>query len=468
MNAPIFKQSAVVIDLDNTLIDTAVRKHAILSEVLNKNIDVADVRLDFDLKNFLGESSTENYKTFFSILESDQGIKSHPAPLFDGAKAAVDWLRAQGHKVVIVTCRPASCKAETMKELQDHSISVGENELQMPPAQENGQPMGDQAATKFKQKVLEELAEDYDVIATVGDRPSDISAGLAKHIPGVLLPNTLSKEQVRDYAKNRQVHICKTWVAVAAAIQLVDAGKRDSRALRDTLSSQYALWLRDIDEKCRTVVTVAAALSAVSGHYLLDSDVPLYFSILALFAFLCSVLSLVYAIRGFTSRSISRGAIPVRTRLGQWFSILVGVPARWMRIEGDAIDQYEKLQKATELEQSRVHLGLLFRRYPTLDSDARLNLRLFELYAANYSKLYAERLASQLLIIAVVLMVAGVIVSGVLVPIVSLFGVKEVLISTWRARTMKFEAALLLIGTFLVLAFAFWMAAERPKREARK
>ena len=31
---------------------------------------------------------------------------------------------------------------------------------------------------------------------------------------------------------------------------------------------------------------------------------------------------------------------------------------------------------------------------------------------------------------------------------------------------MEFEAALLLIGTFLVLAIGFWMAAERPKRAA--
>ena len=308
-----------------------------------------------------------------------------------------------------------------MKELQDRGIPVSENDLQMPSAQQNSQPMGDQAATDFKQKELAELAKDYDVIAAVGDRPSDISAGLAQQIPGILLRTTLSKEQVRGYADNRQVHICETWVAVAAALQLIDAGRRDSRALRDTLSSQYALWLRDIDEKCRTVVTVAAALSAISGHYLLDPAVPPYFSILALFAFLCSVLSMVYAIRGFTSRSISHGAIPVRTHLGQWFSILLGVPARWMRITGDAIDQYEELKKATELDQSRVHLHLLFRRYPTLDADARLNLRLFELYAANYAKLYAERLASQLLIIAVVVMVVAVIVSGVLVPIASFF-----------------------------------------------
>ncbi len=29
---------------------------------------------------------------------------------------------------------------------------------------------------------------------------------------------------------------------------------------------------------------------------------------------------------------------------------------------------------------------------------------------------------------------------------------------------MEFEAALLLIGTFLVLAIGFWMAAERPPK----
>ena len=69
---------------------------------------LADVKADFDLLNFLRDSSTKQYRNFFSILESPDGIKNHTAPLIDGAKDAVDWLRTQGHKVVIVTCRPAS------------------------------------------------------------------------------------------------------------------------------------------------------------------------------------------------------------------------------------------------------------------------------------------------------------------------------------------------------------------------
>jgi hypothetical protein len=49
----------------------------------------------------------------------------------------------------------------------------------------------------------------------------------------------------------------------------------------------------------------------------------------------------------------------------------------------------------------------------------------------------------------------------------ALFGDKEILISTRRIPTMMFEGLLVIVGTFVVLAFLFWKAAERPPRESR-
>jgi len=45
--------------------------------------------------------------------------------------------------------------------------------------------------------------------------------------------------------------------------------------------------------------------------------------------------------------------------------------------------------------------------------------------------------------------------------------IRKLLSTTWRIPTMVFEGLLVIVGTFVVLAFLFWRAAERPTGAAR-
>ena len=191
----------------------------------------------------------------------------------------------------------------------------------------------------------------------------------------------------------------------------------DIRDLRKTLTAQYASWLRDIDDKCRLTVMIAAVLLGISAKQLLDAPRGLSASLLCATAFL-SLLALIYGIRGYTARHTSgrRAGYPVKLKLEQWFSYLFNCPERWQYSEEDEIGTYKRLAAADPATQSNAHLQFFREKYGTEDPEVIANLRLFELRASNYHKLSCERVASKLLIGAIVLICVSVATTMVYHP----------------------------------------------------
>jgi len=100
--------------------------------------------------------------------------------------------------------------------------------------------------------------------------------------------------------------------------------------------------------------------------------------------------------------------------LKQWFAVFFDHPEKWKSVPNDAIREYEALKLADEATKTRAHTRFFRDRYKTLNPDSLLNMRLYEMRAANYAKVYPERISSKLLVFAIVL--AGAWVVGKATP----------------------------------------------------
>ncbi len=327
--------------------------------------------------------------------------------------------------MVVLTGRPEAIREATIKELNDGQVWTNDTELIMRPVDSSRE-----STPEFKIDAIRTLSRDRDIVTLVGDRPEDIRAAMASSIPCALYASTMTKAEKEEMKAENEVGltICDTWLEIGAAIDRFEAGTRQMAEFRSSFTDQYAKWLGDIDNKCRVIVTIAAALAALSGKLLLDvtevvdDETSNWIDKIEVapigVALLCSVLAMIYAIRAFTSRRTSgpvSGEI-ITPHVKQWIATLLGRPKRWTFLPSDAIAEFRKAHAGSELEKARAHFKFFYSRYQTHDPNSLQNLRLLELRASNYSKLYAERMASTLLIASVALLVLWIIfkfVSGV-------------------------------------------------------
>jgi len=182
--------------------------------------------------------------------------------------------------------------------------------------------------------------------------------------------------------------------------------------LRTEFTQQYAKWLGEIDTKCMIVVTIATIVSALSGKIVVDvidskvvTNYEWLMTLPALLSFVASILSMIYAIRAFSSRHTSgpKGTKTVIIRIKQYFGLLFTSFEQYVALPQDPINDYNNALLKTDQEKSDLHSHFFQSRYGTTDLDIIANMRMLELRATNYSKLYAERIASSLLILGIVM-----------------------------------------------------------------
>ncbi len=396
--------NAVVIDLDNTIVDTAVRKCAILNAQRGPSrsqVTVEEVRADFEMRQWI--TSGQDHAEVLRQLNSPAGVSTHVAPLFDGVAAVIRDIKQAQIKVVILTTRADALRDATLGELKRGGLDVEPSELLMFPGVPGVPEPPSEEAIEFKRAQLERLTKEYFVLGHVGDRPLDVMAAKRAGVIPILFSSTTSSEERRPL-KDRvpEMQECHSWVDVRNAILMAKGSAPEFEKLRQAFILQYGAWLRDIDEKCRITVMIAAVLVGVSGKQLLE-ETHVFLKVTLLLSLIASLLAVVYGIKAYTSRhtsgQLAGGA--VIPSLKQWIGYLLGRPEGWMYIEGDEVAQWKELCKSSESVQRNAHAPFFVGRYRTVSSEAMLNLRLFELRSSNYSKLYGERLASKLLIFAV-------------------------------------------------------------------
>lgn len=415
MDSRAMDRPALVVDLDNTILDTSHRKLVLLTRHFSdgESPTLEAVRADYRLTSVLGDPASDFYRAFFRELDSDAAISTVPAPPFDGAVRVLNSL--EWCDVFIVTGRPNTTKEATLKELANIGLETCAQHLICFDG-EMKEASREHLLTEFKAQVVRDLTSSREVVAVVGDQPSDFRAAQQNQVPCILLRSTLSRSEIEPLYREDHVglDVCESWAGIEARIAPLHEGAHEMRRLREMLTSQYSAWLKDIDDKARLVVTVAAAVATVSGSFLLrqagEAAPASRFCFVG--SLLLATVSMLYAIRAFTSRQIggAAGGKAVSVRARQWVAVLLGWPDRWTYREGDAIDEYRRLRDSSVTVQAQAHVQFFRRRYRTHHPQALLNLRMFEVRQMNYAKIYAERIASQLLVVSILSLVAGVIV----------------------------------------------------------
>lgn len=405
------KKPTVVIDIDNTIIDTAIRKKHILKQHFNFDVDIEDIRKDFYLIKCLGEETALSTK-FLTLLEDPTEIDNSPAPALCGAAETIQWLRDNAFNVIFLTARPESCRKATVRELLKENIDCSDECLFM---KDDTIPeiFTCKSAYEYKKAVYTRLSEKYKIIVGIGDRPEDAIAAQSQNIPAILIKTTTTKVDLKklDGGKTTGIELVNSWPEIVASIEQIRSGITQMEKLREVFITQYAKWLFDIDEKINTVVSISAIVSTISGHQLLQlkSFSPMH--IFLIVTFFLSVFSVLYCIRGITSRRTSGyfASTELKGHIKQLFAILLGRPHDWMYRKGDAIANYNNLKNLTPKEKASAHLSFFQTEYGTYNPQALLNMRMLELRSAVYSKSYAERIASNLLMIAIVSLLIWII-----------------------------------------------------------
>lgn len=404
-------QKAIVIDIDNTIVDTAIRKHSILKTILkNQPFPLKKIRLNFMLSKFLTETQS-NY--FFSILSSQAGISKHRAPLFDNVLETINWIHSLNIKIFFLSGRPLKQKKETLHELETLKINKKIFDLLLFQEANTDKKPNYQSETTFKENKIKDLKKKYDVIASIGDRPSDIEASLKADVTPILYTSTCTNKEIQQISNipAKNIFICYNWLEIKKSITIILNDNNGIEMARASFTDQYSTWLKDLDGKCTILVTLAAAVAAITGKIILDNNKSSDENIFFIFPFILSIISMIYSIRAITSRHTSglSASKNIGIKLQQWFSILFNFPEKWKNIPNDAIDEYEKLRKKKKSVIKNSHYDFFYSRYDTYDTDSLKNLRLYELRASNYSKLYAERLSSQCLIWSIYCLVFAVL-----------------------------------------------------------
>ncbi|MFA7382119.1 MAG: HAD family acid phosphatase [Desulfurivibrionaceae bacterium] len=409
-NAP-----TIVIDIDNTIIDTSVRKQKLLKRSFSIDAELIDIKNDYHLAEILGADNILSNK-FLYLLDTSEVITECSAIPFPGACETIEWLTSNNFVIIFLTSRLEECREVTLKELNDNGIECKSEQLIMR-KNSKSEVFSSQISFEYKKESYLELSRKYNIVAAIGDRPEDIQSAQLSNIPAILITTTVTSAEI-DQIINSQttgVELARSWPEIAASFKQIHTGIAQMEKLRTLFISQYSQWLYDIDEKISTVVTISSFVSAIAGHQVLKITEFNIKNSLLLVALFLSVFSILYCIRGLTSRRTS-GPFATSEHKGhvkQSISILLGGPTNWHYRKGDAIDKYTSLRSKTPDDKAAAHLAFFHDEYGTFNPQALLNMRMLELRSAVYIKSYAERIASKLLMVAIVLVLAWILIFAI-------------------------------------------------------
>lgn len=394
--------TAIVFDIDNTIIDTAVRKLAILKNLIEPNvlnIGIEDIRTDFHLTTLLDGNARHELERFYSILNSDRGIRYFQAPAIKDAISVLNALLKDGYAIIALTARHEGLRSATLEELKRLGLDLDTTELIMlPQTVDLHEPLFDELYD-FKSRSLIDISKQYEILAYVGDRDSDAIAAIKASVrPFILISSSTNEELDNLKQQYPQIEIYKNWDEIYRKIKHIKSQLIEFKNLRNNIVNQYGAWLRDVDEKCRVTVMISTLLVGIAGNQIL-AGATTFSKIFLIIAFISALGALIFGIRGYTSRHTSgtRARQPISSGIKQWFAYLFNTPKSWFYLPGDPIDDREKMLSLPQNIRSKADEAFFLKQYKTLDPDTIYNIRLYDLRAVHYSKVYGERIASRLL-----------------------------------------------------------------------
>jgi len=242
------KKQAIVVDIDNTVIDTAIRKQSILISELKKDqqeVDIQTIRTDYMLNSIIGAGKTVDRQNFLSIISSENGIRKHPAPVFDGTPEVLKKLSDEQIEIIYLTARPQILLEATLDELSNGGLPITKNNVRMlddPCLDTQEIP---KLLQNYKSSTLEDILERFDILALIGDRPEDFDAARVLNIPFILFKSTLSDNEINEMQGLGHVgfYVASSWHSIHGIVSYLKEGAMQLRKERELYSTQYSDWL---------------------------------------------------------------------------------------------------------------------------------------------------------------------------------------------------------------------------------
>lgn len=326
---------------------------------------------------------------------------------------------------MFITGRHVSLREDTVNSLKGIGLEEGTYSLYMDTSDSPSDPAVSVNEKLYKQRAMQKIASEKDIVAAIGDRLSDIQAAIDAKVPAILFDNTEYDVDEWERIKNLNhvgVEKCDTWEEVLIAIGRLEMGSSQMEGLRDMFTQQYSSWLQNLNTLAAIDVTIASLMAVFASQTILNGDSLHVFSRLGIVpSLILSLLSLVFAIRAFTARytsgkNVNNSIIPTTKQIINIF--LDNKKGKYK--EGDAYEEFNALKSANQFDQSRAHLDFFYQRYGTYNPRALLNIRLYEMRAVNYAKAYPEHISSTILVWNIAYVVMWVIVVAIFDPSISI------------------------------------------------
>jgi len=408
-----FEKKTIIIDIDDTVLDLGDRRLFFFKKHFPKaKIPENQIRKDVKL-DFLGDKSSITSQSFLEDFSDPEVVSKVHLSSIPGSQEAIQSLINQGFEIVFLTARHRPLEEDTLESLKRIGFEPDIYTLYMFDEYNPLDPDSTISEQEYKKGVIQKISSISNVVAAIGDRISDMHAAIDAKVPAIMLNSTCCDiEEWNSLNTLNHVGLYRydSWSEILLSIGRLQVGSSQMEELRQNFSNQYSSWLQNLNSLAAIDVTIASIIAAFSSQAVLNETLHSFSRVAVLPSLILALLSIIFAIRAFTSRytsgpDVNNSIIP---KLKQTLYILFDTGVNQHK-KGDAIDEYIQLKKETEFTQSRAHLDFFYKRYGTYNPNALANLRLYEMRAVNYAKAYPEHISSSLLVWNIIYVVVWVI-----------------------------------------------------------
>jgi phosphoglycolate phosphatase-like HAD superfamily hydrolase len=205
------KERAIVVDVDNTVLSDKQRKTAVLKQRFNKDVPLSALDGNYRLSGILDETQYQEFEKLFHdprLVELDE-----PLP------GCIEALRAlaRDYSIVYLTTRPARLRGSTLERLRALGLPLSKplwRTLNMKKGERD-------SAREWKRKNLKRLLHKYEIVAGIGDAPSDCQAYADAGIIPVCIRSYWSPEEVRKEIGSvaERVAFVETWAEASLVVK---------------------------------------------------------------------------------------------------------------------------------------------------------------------------------------------------------------------------------------------------------
>ena len=408
--ATITNRPAIIVDIDNVVLNNDERKRRILKDIFGEDVSLVKIHEDYNLRGVVGER--ESFK-FFDEFFSGKFLKyDQPVPF----SAEVLNRLKEKFKIVYLTGRhtqnhreEGSMEYGTLDALRKYGFPLpGNNEVEIVFKHER-----DLQDEVFKAAELQRIKErGLRIVAGIGDTPDDAAVYSRCGIqPVCLITPYFEKEDFETSCKGSDTPelvkpiIAYDWREIEMAICMLSGSNENFRKTAEFYVKEYDEYLRTMDELARSSIMIAGAAIAVMGIVFGQPGVALALRTTEMSTQLFLALSggsflfsLVFNIGSTLIRSSHPPKVgkPVLLTGREYFL------RKKMPLPREVMD---KLDRANSYVKRSAFLSFLSETYGTIDTDAVLANRFFNLRSMCYRKGWWVSIGQILLLVGFLLLI---------------------------------------------------------------